>query len=111
MSLAASVGFLARLGDEGVDAGIVAALLFGGILVAPLAAYLVRHLHVRVTGTLVGSLVIVTNSRTLLKAADWSGPARLAALVLLASGGAALVIAAVRRARAETTPELVAAGP
>ncbi len=111
VSLAASVGFLTHLGDEGVDAGIVAALLFGGILVAPLAAYLVRHLHVRVTGTLVGSLVIVTNSRTLLTAADWSGPARLAALVLLASGGAALVIAAVRRARAETTPELVAAGP
>ncbi len=107
VSLAASIGFLTHLGDEGVDAGIVGALLLGGILVAPLAAYLVRHLHIRVTGTLVGSLVIVTNSRTLLEAAGWSGSARLVALLLLASAGAALVIAAVRRARSET-PALVA---
>lgn len=101
VSLAASIGFLTHLGNEGVDAGIVIALLLGGLAVAPLAAYLVRHLHVRVTGTLVGSLVVVTNVRVLLKAAGWPGPARLSAIVVLAVGAAFLVRSAVHKARAE----------
>jgi uncharacterized membrane protein YfcA len=107
VSLAASIGFLTNLGEEGVDAGIVIALLLGGLAVAPLAAYLVRHLHVRVTGTLVGSLVIVTNVRVLLKAADWPGPARLIVLVLLVAGAAWLV----RRARGTARLEQMSALP
>lgn len=110
VSLAASIGFLAGLGDEGVDAGIVAALLVGGIAVAPLAAYLVKHLPLRVTGTLVGSLVIVTNGRTLMIANDVAGPTRLVVLLALASVAAGLLAAAWRSARAEEAAVAAAAG-
>ena len=101
VSLAASAGFLLGLSEQSVDAGIVAALLIGGIAVAPFAAFLVRRLHVRVTGTLVGSLVVITNVRTLMTQAGWSGPTRLAVLVLLVAAGAALLGSALGRARAE----------
>jgi uncharacterized membrane protein YfcA len=102
VSLAASVGFLTGLSGEGVDAGIVVALLLGGIIVAPLAAILVKRLHVRVTGTLVGSLVIITNVRVLLKEAGLTGPQRLGVIIALALGAAYLIRAALQRARAET---------
>jgi hypothetical protein len=101
VSLAASIGFLRGLGGAGVDIGIVLALLLGGIAIAPLAALLVRRLHIRVTGTLVGSLVVLTNSRTLLQAAGLDGGARLVALVAIGGVGAALVAGTVRQSRAE----------
>ncbi len=101
VSLAASIGFLIGLGNEGVDAGIVAALLAGGIVVAPLAAYLVKVLPVRVMGTLVGSLVIITNSRSLMTANDVAGPTRLVVLVALAAGALLLLVKAHASYRAD----------
>ncbi len=101
VSLAASLGFLVGLSNEQVDLGIVAALLAGGVVVAPLAAVLVRRLHVRVTGTLVGSLVIIVNVRTLLQGAGLAGPERLAVLLALLAVTGGLLVAAVGRARAE----------
>ncbi len=99
VSLAASIGFLTGLADEQVDFGIVAALLIGGVAVAPLAALMVKRLHVRVTGTLVGALVIITNTRTLLKEAGLDGQTRFAVLVVLGLGAIALVRAAMIKAR------------
>ncbi|MDQ2650074.1 MAG: sulfite exporter TauE/SafE family protein [Actinomycetota bacterium] len=104
VSLAASLGFLFGLSGEGVDAGIVIALLLGGVAVAPLAALLVHRLHVRVTGTLVGCLVIITNVRVLLKEAGWAGSARFAVLVALVAVAGMLLVAAVRKARSEAAP-------
>ncbi|RLL69421.1 sulfite exporter TauE/SafE family protein [Streptomyces sp. Z26] len=70
VSVAASLGFLAGLGSEGIDATWVAALLIGGVIAAPIAAWLVRHIPPRVLGSAVGGVIILTNSRTLLRS-DW----------------------------------------
>ncbi len=105
VSLAASIGFLRGLGGEQIDAGIVAALFAGGIVIAPLAAYLVKHLAVRVTGTLVGSLVIITNTRTLMTANDVAGPVRLVVLIAIAAAGVALVVRARRATQEEALGE------
>lgn len=91
MSVAASLGFLAGLGSEPIDRGMVIALLAGGIAVAPLAAWLVRRLHVEVSGTLVGAVVIVTNARTLLKEGGIAADDRAWYLAALVLAGAALV--------------------
>ena len=64
VALAASLGFLAALGSQGMDWGVVAALLAGGVLAAPLAAWLVRKVTARMLGTCVGGLIILTNVRT-----------------------------------------------
>src|SRR5215212_4151276 len=70
VALAASLGFLFALSSQGVDFAWVLALLIGGMVAAPLAAWLVRHVPPRLLGSLVGGIIIVTNSRTLLRS-DW----------------------------------------
>ena len=66
VSLAASVGFLLALGSQGIEATWVVALLLGGLIAAPIAAWLVRHIPPRILGSLVGGLIVLTNSRTLM---------------------------------------------
>ncbi|SDF34213.1 hypothetical protein SAMN05660485_03154 [Blastococcus fimeti] len=70
VALAASLGFLFALGSQGIDFTWVAALLIGGSIAAPLAAWLVRHIPPRMLGSLVGGLIVLTNTRTLLRS-DW----------------------------------------
>jgi uncharacterized protein len=70
VAVAASAGFIVGIGSEGVNAGWVAALLAGGLIAAPIAAWLVRHIPPRVLGSLVGGVIILTNARTLLRS-DW----------------------------------------
>jgi hypothetical protein len=70
VALAASLGFLFALGSQGVDVAWVLVLLGGGLIAAPIAAWLVRHIPPRLLGSLVGGMIILTNTRTLLKS-DW----------------------------------------
>lgn len=66
VAIAASLGFLLGLGAEGIPLEVVAALLIGGLVAAPIAAWLVRHLPGRILGSLVGGLIVLTNVRTVL---------------------------------------------
>jgi uncharacterized membrane protein YfcA len=70
VALAASLGFLFALGSQGIDVVWVVGLLAGGLIAAPVAAWLVRHIPPRMLGSLVGGVIILTNVRTLLKS-DW----------------------------------------
>jgi uncharacterized protein len=72
VALAASLGFLFALGSQGVIFSWVAVLLVGGLIAAPIAAWLVRHIPPRLLGSLVGGIILLTNTRTLLKS-DWIG--------------------------------------
>lgn len=67
VSLGASAGFLLALGSQGINVGFVIALLIGGVLAAPIAAYLVRLLAPRVLAIAAGGLIIFTNVRTILR--------------------------------------------
>ena len=70
VAVAASVGFVLGIGSAGVNYAWVAALLIGGVIAAPVAAWLVRHIPPRVLGAAVGGLIVLTNTRTLLRS-DW----------------------------------------
>jgi uncharacterized membrane protein YfcA len=61
VSVCASLGFLLALGAAGLDLGIVAAMLLGGGIAAPLSAWLVSRMDERVLGTGVGALIIFLN--------------------------------------------------
>ncbi|MCT2589347.1 sulfite exporter TauE/SafE family protein [Streptomyces sp. N2-109] len=117
VSVAASAGFLLALGDEQLNWVTVAGLLFGGALAAPLAAWLVSRVPTRLLGSLVGGIVILTNSRTLLTSYEVAGPTRAVVYVVLSAIWAAAVAYSVRglrldRARAENaTPEHAGTGP
>lgn len=75
VAIAASIGFFIGLSGEGIDFTWVLALLIGGLIAAPIAAWLVRLVPPRVLGSLVGGVIILTNARTLLNS-DWiaAGP-------------------------------------
>ncbi|HEY0126078.1 MAG TPA: sulfite exporter TauE/SafE family protein [Blastococcus sp.] len=70
VAVAASLGFLFALGSQGVNFAWVGVLLLGGLIAAPIAAWLVRHIPPRLLGSLVGGMIVLTNSRTLLKS-NW----------------------------------------
>ncbi len=62
------LGFLFALGSAGINFGYAAALLVGGVIAAPFAAWLVRHLPARVLGVGAGGLIVLTNIDTIVKA-------------------------------------------
>jgi hypothetical protein len=100
VTLAASAGFLLGLGTQGIEAPLVLAILIGGVIAAPFAALLVRHADASVPGVVVGTLLLITNARTLLLELDVAGPVRLPVIVGIAAVGASLTLRVHRHGRA-----------
>ncbi len=111
VSAAASIGFLIGLGAAGINWGFALALLIGGLIAAPIAAVLVRFAPAHVLGVAVGGIILLTNSRTLLKTFEVETPARFAvygAILLVTAIGLSIAIQRVRarkRAAAEAAVE------
>ncbi|MFF4521605.1 sulfite exporter TauE/SafE family protein [Streptomyces bluensis] len=112
VAIAASFGFLFSLGSQGIDFAWVLALLLGGLVAAPIAAWLVRLVPPRVLGSAVGGVIIVTNVRTLLRS-DWVGAtgavstAVYVLLYVLWAAGLAYSIRAYRREKAAAAESAV----
>ncbi|MFC7442000.1 sulfite exporter TauE/SafE family protein [Laceyella putida] len=66
VATAATIGFIISLGWENISWPWVIALMAGGIVAAPIAAWLVRIIPSHLLGVAVGGLIIVTNVKTLL---------------------------------------------
>ena len=73
VAFCASIGFLLTLSFTEIPWQVVGALLIGGVVAAPIAAYVVRILPMRVLGTAVGGVILLTNMRTFLEAVGVSG--------------------------------------
>jgi uncharacterized protein len=73
VAFSASFGFLLALSFANVPWGVVGALLAGGLVAAPVAAYIVRILPARILGTAVAGIILVTNMKTFLEAVGISG--------------------------------------
>ena len=110
VALSASIGFLAALGSQGMDWGVVVALLAGGVLAAPLAAWLVQKVTPRLLGTSVGGLIIVTNARTLFEYLSVDAGPRWSAYLVFAATWLAALGWVVRTHRREGLPLLNTAG-
>ncbi|MET3696895.1 sulfite exporter TauE/SafE family protein [Bacillus oleivorans] len=72
IAVSSTLGFLLTLGWEQIHLQWVVALMIGGIIAAPIAAWLVKIIPVNLLGTLVGGIIIMTNIRTLLGVFDAS---------------------------------------
>lgn len=73
VAVAASVGFIIGLGTAVLDPATISGLLIGGVLAAPLAAWLVTKIPAPILGTAVGGIIVLTNTRTILRALDVTG--------------------------------------
>ncbi len=99
VSAAASIGFLIGLGAAGINWAFAGALLVGGLIAAPIAAVLVRFAPAHVLGVAVGGIILLTNSRTLLRFFEVQPPARFAvygAILLVTVIGLSIAIQRVR---------------
>lgn len=82
---------IASLGGRGIELGVVVAMLSGGVIAAPLAAYVVRFVPARLLGIAVAGLLLITQSRELAIAGLL--PSRMGMtylLILIAVAGATL---------------------
>jgi len=106
VSAAASVGFLIGIGASGISWGFALALLAGGLVAAPVAAYLVKIAPAQLLGVAVGGLIVLTNLRTILSSNfEVSGSARIPAyLGVLAVTALALYISMLRSKQQAVTP-------
>jgi uncharacterized protein len=100
VAIGGSLGFLFALGREGINLGYAAALLVGGVVAAPFAAWLVRHLAARVLGVAAGGLIVLTNTQTIVETFGAGGDTVLAVCGLVAVVWVVLVTWAVRQERA-----------
>ena len=108
VAVGGSLGFLFALGRQGIDFGYAAALLVGGVVAAPFAAWLVRHLAPRVLGVAAGGLIVLTNVDTIVTALGGSGAVEITVAAVVAAVWVSLVAWAVtqeRRSR-ELDPEV-----
>ena len=65
VTVAETITFALTIGLESFRWDIVAALLIGGVIAAPIAAWLCKKLPHRMMGILIGALLILLNVRTL----------------------------------------------
>ena len=113
VAVGGSLGFLLALGSQGIEWGYAAALLAGGVVAAPVAAWLVKKLAARVLGVAAGGLIILTNSKTIAEAFGASGSQVLALAIAVGAlwvGGIVWAVQQERLSRERVEePELVAA--
>ncbi len=91
----ATGSLLQNLGDD-LEVGVLLAMLAGGVVAAPLAARMVRHLPARGMGVAVAGLLLLTSTRELSTWADlgksrWLAYGLVAAMVSTAAAAPSLV--------------------
>jgi uncharacterized protein len=89
VAVGASLGFIVGLGSEGINFAWALALLAGGVIAAPIAAWIVRHLAARVLGVAAGGFIVLTNAQTMM--ASWFGMDETSTTGWLIIGALALV--------------------
>jgi uncharacterized protein len=103
VAVGGSLGFLLALGSEGVAWKIAGALLLGGVIAAPIAAWLVRHLPATILGVAAGGVIILTNTKTILEALGIAGGSIGLVAVMLAVLWIGALVFAVRDYRRVAT--------
>lgn len=97
IALSSTLGFLLTLGWSTISLQWVIALMAGGIIAAPIAAWLVKKIPTTLLGTLVGGIIIITNIRTLLETFHVSATVLTATYALLFLLWATAVIFVIRK--------------
>jgi uncharacterized membrane protein YfcA len=106
VALCASIGFLISLSFAQVPWGVVGVLLGGGLIAAPIAAWIVRHLNARVLGTAVGGFILLVNAKTFLEAVGLDPSLNIIVYVAILTIWATALYFAISALRRERQPVL-----
>lgn len=96
VTISATAGFLIFLGHNQFSWLLIASFVIGGVVAAPLAAWLVKTLPSSVLGVLAGGFIILTNSRTLLSSIQISDAVLTFVYTSLISGYLLIVAFSIR---------------
>jgi uncharacterized membrane protein YfcA len=101
---ALSAGTLvSAFGSGGLDLKVVGAMLVGGVIAAPVAAWVIRHVPARPLGVMTAALLLLTNTRELL---SWAGIKGTSSLTAYATVVAVIALASLApRAFARPAPD------
>ncbi|WNS79186.1 sulfite exporter TauE/SafE family protein [Domibacillus sp. DTU_2020_1001157_1_SI_ALB_TIR_016] len=83
VALSATIGFMISLGPEKINWLWAGAIMLGGIIAAPIAAYIVKSLPTRVLAVIVSGMLIFTNLNAIFKYTDIPGSAQSAVFIAL----------------------------
>lgn len=109
VSVSASIGFLIGLRDEFFQNWpVVVGLMVGGVIAAPIAAWLVSRISPALLGTAVGGVIVLTNSQKLVHFFDIHWPWSTAIYSLIVIAWVSLVVYAWRVSRAPKTVPVTA---
>ena len=99
VAVGGSLGFLFALGSQGIEWSIAGALLVGGIIAAPFAAWLVKILPAKVLAIAAGGIIILTNARTIALSLGAAPPVVTSILIALALAWVSLLVHVIRLER------------
>jgi uncharacterized membrane protein YfcA len=99
VAVGGSLGFLFALSSQEIPWSYALALLAGGVIAAPIAAWLVKKLAARVLGVAAGGLIIVTNSKTIAEALGAGTSTVISVAATLAVVWVVGIVVAVRQER------------
>jgi mannitol-specific phosphotransferase system IIBC component len=85
---------------------VVGVLLGGGLIAAPIAAWIVRHLNARVLGTAVGGFILLVNAKTFLEAVGLDPSLNIIVYVAILAVWATALYFAITALRRERQPVL-----
>jgi uncharacterized membrane protein YfcA len=87
-----AISLLTAVGSGGFSLPVVGAMLAGGVIAAPVAAWVIRYIPARPMGVAVAGLLLITNARDL---ASWAGIGKTAWVWAVYAGISALLAVAV----------------
>jgi uncharacterized protein len=93
VAVAATAGFILGLGLAALDWRILLPLMIGGIIAAPIGAWIAHRLPMRIMGVTVGGMIIFTNTFTIMKVLGVPGDVVAPVLMVLGAIWIALVAA------------------
>jgi uncharacterized membrane protein YfcA len=106
VALAASVGFFVALDLNSISIVVVGGMLLGGLLAAPLAAWLVRRMPAQILGVAVAGVIILTNGPRALAAVEIPVSTQYVVLAVVAIiWAAAMLVATVGKRRSLSSVE------
>ena len=99
VAVGGSLGFIIALSSQGIPWDYALTLLAGGVIAAPVAAWLVKHLAARVLGVAAGGLIVITNTKTIAETLGASSTGVWSLLSALAVVWVSGIVWAVRQER------------
>lgn len=99
VALSASIGFLLGLGASAIPWDAVIALIIGGVLAAPVAAWIVTKVPQQILGLVVGFFIVFLNVRQLSLSLDLSSAVIGALLGIISVGGLVTVLTIAKRSK------------